>query len=135
MAQRIVAGIVLIGLGVGLFGSQLGGATDRLALGVAMLALWGGIGLAVLAGLRPARLVGSLLAIVGILLGAGVAMQANNGQATLAADLFFTVDGPTFSWIEVFFGAAAFVLLSIVALVALVLGGRRTAPAAPAATE
>lgn len=130
MAQRIVAGIVLIGLGAGLFGSQLGGPTERLALGVALLALWGGIGLAVLAGVRPARMVGALLAIVGVILGSGVAVQANDGQATLAADLFFTVDGPTFSWIEVFFGAAAFVVLSIVVLVALLLDRRRTAPVA-----
>jgi hypothetical protein len=130
MAQRIVAGIVLIGLGAGLFGSQLGGPTERLALGVALLALWGGIGLAVLAGVRPARMVGALLAIVGVILGSGVAVQANDGQATLAADLFFTVDGPTFSWIEVFFGAAAFVVLSMVVLVALLLDRRRTAPVA-----
>ena len=126
MAHRFVAAVVFIGLGAGLLGSQLGGPTERLAIGVALFALWGGTGLAVLVGVRLARIAGSVLLLIGIVLGSVVAMQANDGQATLAAEAFFTVDDPTFSWIEVFFGAAAFVVLAVVGLVALALGGRRS---------
>lgn len=125
MAQRIVAGLALVGLGLGLFGSQAGGETERLVFGAAMLAIWGATGLAVLAGLGWARIVGSLLAVVGIAAGAAVVVMASGGQATLAADIFFTVDGPEFSWSEVLFGAVAFVLLSLVALGVLVTTRRR----------
>lgn len=124
MVGRVVAGIVLVGLGLGLLGSQLPGPTERLLLGAALLAAWGVTGLGVLAGLGPARVVGSVLTIVGIVLGGVVASMANSGQATLAADLFFTNDGPEFSWIEVFLGAAAFAVLSAVALLALVMSWR-----------
>lgn len=130
MARRIVASIALVGLGLGLFGSQVGGPTERLVFGAVMLAIWGATGLAVLAGLGWARIVGSLLAVVGIAAGAAVVVMANEGQATLAADLFFTVDGPAFSWVEVLFGAVAFVFVSVVALVVLVTARRPPAVAA-----
>lgn len=125
MAGRIVGGLILIGLGLGLFGSQMPGPDERLALGAAMLVIWGGTGLLVLAGLRLGRVAGLVLSLIGIVLGAVVVGQANSGEATLAADLFFIADGPTFSWVEVLFGAIAFVVLSVVALGALVLAGRR----------
>lgn len=125
MAGRIVGGLILIGLGLGLFGSQMPGPDERLAFGAAMLVIWGGTGLLVLAGLRLGRVAGLVLSVIGIVLGAVVVGQANSGEATLAADLFFIADGPTFSWVEVLFGAIAFVVLSVVALGALVLAGRR----------
>ena len=130
MANRVVAGGILIGIGLGLFGSQLPGPTERLAFGAVLLALWAGTGLAVLAGRGWARLPGSILAAGGIVVGAIVVALAKSGEATWAADLFFTVDRPEFSWIEVFFGAAAFVVLSVVVLVALFVGGRSRSPVA-----
>lgn len=125
MARRIVGGLILIGLGLGLFGSQMPGPAERLAFGAAMLVIWGGTGSLVLAGLRVGRVAGLVLSAIGIILGAMVVVQANSGEATLAADLFFIADGPTFSWIEVLFGAVAFVVLSVVALGALARGGRQ----------
>ena len=123
MANRVVPGVILMGLGLGLFGSQLPGPTQRLAFGAVLLALWAGTGLAVLAGRGWARLPGLVLAAGGIVVGAIVVALANGGEATWA-DLFFTVDRPEFSWIEVLFGAAAFGVLSVVVLVALFVGGR-----------
>lgn len=124
MVGRVVAGIILVGLGLGLLGSQLPGPSERLLLGAVLLAAWGVTGLGVLAGVGPARVVGAVLTIGGIALGGVVASMASSGQAGLAAELFFTADGPNFSWFEVFLGVAAFALLSAVALLALVLGWR-----------
>ncbi len=125
MARRIVAGAVLIGLGLALLGSQLPITGERTLMAAALVAIWAGSGLTVLAGLGVGRWLGLIVAGVGLVAAVFVAVQANGGDAKLAADLFFVADGPNFSWFEVFFGAAAFGILSALAGLLLLLPFRR----------
>ena len=120
MTRRIVAGVLLIGLGAALFGSQLPLSGTRAVLGVSCLLLWGGAGVAVLARRSSGRWIGLVLSVVGVAVAAWATAQANVGDAKVIADLFFTADGPNFSWMDVALGAVAFAILSAVTAVALI---------------
>lgn len=115
MARRIVAGAVLIGLGLALLGSQLPLTGERAPIAIGLLAIWAGSGLAVLAGLGVGRWLGLIVAGTGLVASVIVMGQANAGDARLIADLFFLADGPNFSWPEILFGALAFAFMSAVA--------------------
>lgn len=128
MARRIVAGVLLVGLGLALFGSQLPLTGERMPLAIGFLAIWGGSGLTVLVGLGSGRWLGLLVAGIGLVAAVVVIGQANTGEARLAADVFFLADGPNFSWPEVLFGALAFGMLSAVAGALLVRPLQRAAP-------
>lgn len=112
MARRIVAGLILIGLGAALFGSQLPLSGTRAVLGLSSLLLWAGAGVAILAGRSSGRWIGLVLSAVGFAVSAWATAQANVGDANVIADVFFTADGPNFSWVEVALGAVAFAILS-----------------------
>lgn len=127
MARRLVAGIILIGLGLALFGSQMPPTPERLPFGLALLAAWAGSGLAVIAGWSWGRWVGLVLSAVGLVLGMVTTSMANAGDARLAADVFFLADGPYFSWEEVWAGTLVFAVLSAIAGALLLFPIRRSA--------
>lgn len=65
MVRRIIAGVILIGLGLALFGSQVSTDPGRMPFGLVLLLLWGGTGLAILAGRSWGRPVGLALSAIG----------------------------------------------------------------------
>ncbi len=121
MARRTVAGLILIGLGLGLFGSQLPPSEGRLLIGGIALVAWVGPGLAILSGHPIGRWLGLAVATVGLVVAAWAVAQANVGDARLIAETFFLADGPKFSWAEVAIAAVAFAVLSGLAGALLIL--------------
>jgi hypothetical protein len=141
-----IPGLILIGLGIALFGSQLPPTPMRLLLGSMVLIAWGGVGLALVAGRAWAIVPGLLLASLGFVVAAWVDVRVDpwaneamlNGIERSAdrvlVDVFFLADGPSYSWLEVTYGAIAFAVLSAVAggfLVLDMLEHRRQAPSPP----
>ena len=123
MVRRILAGVILLGLGLALFGSQVSADPGRIVFGSALLLLWGATGLAVLTGLSWGRLIGLALSVVGFGVAIWEAGQANTGadDARLLVDVFFVARDPHFAWINVAAASFAFAALSAIAGALLVL--------------
>jgi hypothetical protein len=121
MARRIIVGIILVGLGLALFGSQVSADSGRMAFGRALLLLWGSTGLAVLAGRSLGRLVGLALSVVGVVVAIWEAGQAGPGGSLFLVDVFFVARDPHFAWINVAAASFAFATLSAIAGALLVL--------------
>jgi hypothetical protein len=123
MARRIIVGVILIGLGLALFGSQVSADSGRMVVGTVLLLVWGGTGLAVLAGRWWGRLVGLALSGVGVVVAIWEAGQANTGAdgARFLVDIFFVARDPHFAWINVAAASFAFATLSAIAGALLVL--------------
>ena len=123
MVRRILAGVILLGLGLALFGSQVSADPGRMVFGSALLLLWGATGLAVLTGLSWGRLIGLALSVVGFGVAIWEAGQANTGadDARLLVDVFFVARDPHFAWINVAAASFAFAALSAIAGALLVL--------------
>jgi hypothetical protein len=123
MVRRIIVGVILIGLGLALFGSQVSAHSGRMVVGTALLLVWGGTGLAVLAGRSWGRLVGLALSGVGVVVAIWEAGQANTGAdgARFLVDIFFVARDPHFAWINVAAASFAFATLSAIAGALLVL--------------
>jgi len=115
MARRIIAAVTLIGLGLALFGSQVSTDPGRMAFGLALLLLWGGTGLAVLAGRSWGRLVGLVLSVVGVVVAIWETGQAGPGGSLFLVDVFFVARDPHFAWINVAAASFAFATLSAIA--------------------
>jgi hypothetical protein len=113
MVRRIIVGVILIGLGLALFGSQVSAHSGRMVVGTALLLVWGGTGLAVLAGRSWGRLVGLALSGVGVVVAIWEAGQANTGAdgARFLVDIFFVARDPHFAWINVAAASFAFATL------------------------
>ncbi len=127
MSRRSVAGIILIGLGFVLLGSQMSADPGRLIFGLALLVLWGGTGAAVVAGRSWSRLVGLALAGVGVAVAGCELGQAGPGGSLFLVDVFFVARDPHFAWINVAAAALAFALLSALAGALLLRPIRRSA--------
>lgn len=117
-----IPGIILVGLGLALFGSQASPTSERLLFGLATLVAWGGTGLALVAGRRSARVPGLVVSGVGLAVACWLIVRIDawaNGPPGSAdrvlVDLFFLADGPFFSWIEVGTASMAFATMSAVA--------------------
>jgi len=123
MARRMIGAVILIGLGLALFGSQVSADPGRMVFGLGLLLLWGGTGLAVLAGRPLGRLVGLALSGVGVVVAIWEAGQANTGAdgARVLVDVFFVARDPHFAWINVAAASFAFAALSAIAGALLVL--------------
>jgi hypothetical protein len=121
MARRIIVGIILIGLGLALFGSQVSADSGRMVFGLALLLLWGSTGLAVLAGRSFGRLVGLALSVVGVVVAIWETGQAGPGGSLLLIDVFFVARDPHFAWINVAAASFAFATVSAIAGALLVL--------------
>jgi hypothetical protein len=115
MTRRIVAGTVLILLGLVLFGSQASADPGRLAFGAVLMLVWGGTGLAVVAGWSWGRPVGLILSAVGAVVAIWELGQAGPGGSLFLVDVFFVARDPHFAWINVAAASAGFAALSLVA--------------------
>jgi hypothetical protein len=118
MLRQVVAGSILIFLGIVLAGSQISADPLRLAFGAALLT-WAAVGIGVIAGRGPARPLGLLLAVVGCLVALWGSSQARPGGNLILVKLFFTVRDPYFAWINVGFAATLFAVLSGIAALLL----------------
>jgi hypothetical protein len=143
---RRIAGVILVGLGLALLGSQLPPTSGRLLFGSVMLVAWGSVGLALIAGRTCARVPGLVLAGIGFAVAAWVDVRVDawaneawvNGLDWSAGDrvlvdAFFTADGPSLSWLEITYGSMAFAALSaaaggLLALDLLQRGRHRSSP-------
>jgi hypothetical protein len=128
--RRRIPGLILAGLGVALFGSQLPPTPERLVLGVALLIIWGGTGLALIAGRTWARGPGLVVAGVGFAVAGWVERrsdawpnEASRSADRVLVDVFFLADGPHFSWLEVGLASMAFAVASAVAAAFLLRAG------------
>jgi hypothetical protein len=120
--RRRVPGLLLLGLGLMLLGSQLPPSPGRLLLGLAMLIVWGATGLALIAGKAWARLPGLVLAGAGVAVACWLSWRVDQWANELGrsddrvlVDLFFLADGPYYSWAEVGVASFLFALLSAIA--------------------
>ncbi len=121
MRRRLVAGVILIGQGLWLLSSQMPATPERLVFGLAMLAAWGVVGVAVVARLSWSRFAGlavSAVGVVGAFTTLSMTGDITSPNARLIAELF-NADG-TFSWIGIAIDALIFAVLSAVAAVLLV---------------
>jgi len=126
--RRRVPGLLLLGLAFALFGSQLPPGSGRLLLGLAMLIVWGGTGVALIAGKAWGRLPGLVLSGVGVAVACWVswridqwANELGRSDDRILVNLFFLADGPYYSWMEVGIASFAFAFLSAVAAAFLLL--------------
>ena len=115
MARRIIGAVILTGLGLALFGSQVSADPARMVFGLGLLVLWGGTGLAVLAGRSRGRLVGLALSVVGVVVAIWETGQAGPGGSLFLVDVFFVARDPHFAWINVAAASFAFAALSAIA--------------------
>ena len=121
MVRRVLAGDLLIVLGLLLFASQLGSDAGRLVFGLALLAGWGGAGLGVITGRPWGRFVGLALAGVGLVGALFQFSQSGPGGQRALLEVFFLAGGPSFAWINVAIASAGFAMLSALAGALLIL--------------
>jgi len=119
MLRQVVAGSILIYLGVVLGGSQVSADPLRLAFGAALLLTWAAVGIGVIAGRGWARPLGLMLAVAGCLVALWGSNQARPGGNLVLVELFFTVRDPHFSWLGVGVGATLFAIVSGIAAILL----------------
>lgn len=120
VARRVSAGVVLLLMAAGLWTTGTHGPTpDRQLVALALVVLWGGGGLALIAGLRGARIVGLALAIVGGAVGLVFAIQGVDGPDALLGLFFSPAD--TARWYVVMPTGWGMVVLSGLAALLLAL--------------
>ena len=115
VVRRILAGSILVLLGVVLGCSQVSFDPLRLAFGAVLLLAWAGTGIGAGAGHEWGRRLGLVLAAAGCLVAAWGSTQAGPGGDLLLVHLFFTVRSPDFAWINVAIGLVAFAQASAIA--------------------
>lgn len=122
MWRRRIPGVVLVGLGLALLGSQLPPTPERLLFGLAMFVAWGGTGLALTAGWTWARIPGLVVSGIGLAVAVWVTVRGDDwaneparSADRILVDAFFLADGPHYSWLEVGLASMAFAILSAVA--------------------
>jgi hypothetical protein len=126
VVRRVLAGGLLIILGLVLLASQRGGAGERVVFGIACLLIWGLAGAGVIAARPWGRVAGLLLAGVGLMGAAFQFSQSGPGGQRVLLDAFFLAAGSSFAWANVAIASAAFAVLSALAGALLLLPLERT---------
>jgi hypothetical protein len=120
LVRRSTAGVLLIALGLALWGSQAPSPdAERQAFGIGLLLVWTVAGVGVLAGRRWSRWLGLALAVAGCIAALRSSSQAGPDGDPMLLDLFFLADGPSFTWFGAAAGSMAFATLA--AIVGLLL--------------
>lgn len=120
MLRRLVAGSILVCLGIVLASSQVSADPLRLAFGAVLLVAWFTGGIGVIAGRGWARLLGLTLAVAGCLVALWGSGQARPDGNRILIELFFTVREPYFSWLGVGVASTLFAIASAISAVLLV---------------
>jgi RNA polymerase sigma-70 factor (sigma-E family) len=122
LVRRSIAGVLLIALGLALWGSQAPSPdAERQAFGIGLLLLWTAAGVGVLAGRPWARWLSLVVVVAGCLIALRSSTQAGPDGDPLLLDLFFLADGPSFTWFGAAAGSMAFATLAAITGLLLLL--------------
>lgn len=123
MRKRFIAGSLLALMGIGLFWNQAFAGPERWVVGIAMGLPFVLAGLGVVAGNRRAGWAGMVLAGIGFVAAAFVAVQANQPfESPFRYVLDFFGSEGCYTCFDVFLDAAGFVLASLLAAALLAFG-------------
>jgi hypothetical protein len=124
--RRVIAGGILVVLGLGLFSTGIGGLTpERSIAALALTATWCAVGIVVIAGTPWARLAGLALSVVGIVV--GVSLATAGVDSPLAAVLFSAADAARW-YVVMPVGYGLAILSAIAGLLLVVSFGSATDP-------